>query len=97
VSHADVRFGVFTAVTMKNGVFWDIGTQFVLHRRHIVSAAEPSRLMLCKIWGFHGGDHEECRLLVYRNPVRTSQETDYVSTTEPQPVNAMYELRFSRR
>jgi hypothetical protein len=28
---------VFTAVTMKNGVFWDIKTQFVLHRRHITS------------------------------------------------------------
>jgi predicted TIM-barrel enzyme len=28
-----VRFEVFTAVTMKNSVFWDIETQFVLHRR----------------------------------------------------------------
>jgi hypothetical protein len=32
-----VRFESFTAVTMKNGVFWDIKTQFVLHRRHITS------------------------------------------------------------
>jgi hypothetical protein len=32
-----VRFEVFTAVTMKNGVFWDINPQFVLHRRHITS------------------------------------------------------------
>jgi hypothetical protein len=38
--------------------------------------------MLCKIWGFHGGDYEECRLLIHKNPVRTSQETHYVSTTE---------------
>jgi hypothetical protein len=38
--------------------------------------------MLCKIWGFHGGDYEECRLLGYKNPVHTSQETHYVSTTE---------------
>jgi hypothetical protein len=30
------RVEVFTAVTMKN-VFWDITTQFVLHRRHITS------------------------------------------------------------
>jgi hypothetical protein len=37
---------------------------------------------LCKIWGFHGGDYEEWRLLGYKNPVRTSQETHYVSTTE---------------
>jgi hypothetical protein len=32
-----VRFEVFTEVTMKNAVFWDIKTQFVLHRRHITS------------------------------------------------------------
>jgi hypothetical protein len=25
------------AVTMKNGVFWDIKSQFLLHRRHIMS------------------------------------------------------------
>jgi hypothetical protein len=38
--------------------------------------------MLCKISGFHGGDYEECRLLGYKNPVSTSQETHYVSATE---------------
>jgi hypothetical protein len=27
-------------------------------------------------------NYEECRLLGYKNPVRTSQETHYVSTTE---------------
>jgi hypothetical protein len=27
----------FTAVAMKNAVFWDIRTQFVLHRRHMTS------------------------------------------------------------
>jgi hypothetical protein len=32
-----VRFDVFTAVTMKNVVFWDIKPQFILHRRHITS------------------------------------------------------------
>jgi hypothetical protein len=31
----DLRF--FTAVTMKNVVFWDIKTQFVPHRRHMTS------------------------------------------------------------
>jgi hypothetical protein len=35
-----------------------------------------------KIWGFHGGDDEECRILGYKNPVRTSQETHYVPATE---------------
>jgi hypothetical protein len=39
--------------------------------------------MLCKIWGFHGGDYEERCLLGYKNPVRTPQETYYVSATEP--------------
>jgi hypothetical protein len=35
-----------------------------------------------KIWGFDGGDFEECRLLGYKTPIRTSQETHYVSATE---------------
>jgi hypothetical protein len=34
---------------MKNVVFWDIETQFVLHRTHYLSATESSQLMLCKI------------------------------------------------
>jgi hypothetical protein len=36
----------------------------------------------CKIWGFHGSGYEEWSLLGYNNPVCTSQETHYVSTTE---------------
>jgi hypothetical protein len=36
----------------------------------------------CKIWGFLGGDYEECRLLGYKNPDYTSQETHYVNATE---------------
>jgi hypothetical protein len=50
---------------------------------HDVSGTERSQLMLCNIWGFHGGTYEERHLLGYRNPVRTSQETLYVSATEP--------------
>jgi hypothetical protein len=38
--------------------------------------------MLCKIWGFYGGDYEACRLLGYKNPVQTSQEKHYFSATE---------------
>jgi hypothetical protein len=61
----NVRFEVFTAVTMYNGVFWDvsratrrnISQDTILYRNkvrtsqktHYVSAAEHSRLMLCKI------------------------------------------------
>jgi hypothetical protein len=44
-----VRFEVFTAVTMKNAVFWDIKTQFVPHRKQYFFAAEPRQLMLFKI------------------------------------------------
>jgi hypothetical protein len=72
------------AVVLKNTVFWDIETHFVYHREtHYVSATELTRLMLCKIRGFHGGDYEEYRLLGYKNPVPTSQEMHYVSATEP--------------
>jgi hypothetical protein len=28
---------VFTAVTIKNAIFWDIKTQFLPHRKHITS------------------------------------------------------------
>jgi hypothetical protein len=52
--------------------------------------------MLCKIWGFHGGDYEECRFLGYKNPVRTSQEKHYVSTTESSQL-MLCKMRFSRR
>jgi hypothetical protein len=37
---------------------------------------------LCMVFGFHGSYYEECRLLGYKTPVRTSQETHYVSTSE---------------
>jgi hypothetical protein len=30
-------FEVFMAVIMKNAIFWDIKTQFVPYRRHIMS------------------------------------------------------------
>jgi hypothetical protein len=49
---------ILTAVTMKTVVFWDIKPQFVPHRRHYFSATENSRLILCKISDFHGGDYE---------------------------------------
>jgi hypothetical protein len=65
-----VRFEVLKVVTTKNDVWWDIKIQFVPHRWHYVSATEPNQLTLCKMWGIHGGDYEECRLLGYKNPVR---------------------------
>jgi hypothetical protein len=45
-----VRFEVFTAVTMKNVVFWDIKTPVrTSQETHYVSTTESSQLMLCKI------------------------------------------------
>jgi hypothetical protein len=37
---------------------------------------------LWTIRGFRGGDYEECRLLGYKNPVRTSQEKHHIPATE---------------
>jgi hypothetical protein len=37
-----VRFEVFTAVTMKNVVFWAIESQFVPYRRHITATLQSS-------------------------------------------------------
>jgi hypothetical protein len=38
--------------------------------------------MLCKVRRFQDHDYEERRLLWYKNPVPTSQETHYVSAIE---------------
>jgi hypothetical protein len=38
--------------------------------------------IIFKFWDFQGGDYEECRLLGYKHPLRTSQETHYVSATD---------------
>jgi hypothetical protein len=54
-----------------------------LQETNYVSATEASRLLLCKMWGFHGGGYDECRLLDEINSVHTSQETHYVSATNP--------------
>jgi hypothetical protein len=73
-----VRCEVFTAVTIRNAVFWDKDAQ----KMHYFPAIESSLLMQCKIWSIQGGDYKECRLLGYKNPFLTSQETYYVSATE---------------
>jgi hypothetical protein len=44
--------------------------------------------MLCKIWGFHGGNYEEFRLLWYKKSVLTAQET-LILHNRARPVNAM--------
>jgi hypothetical protein len=52
--------------------------------------------MLCRIWGVHGADYEECRLLGYSNPVRTSQEILNLRY-RAQLVKDTSDLRFTRR
>jgi hypothetical protein len=37
----------------------------------------------CRIWGFRVSDYEEYPVMGYKNQVRTSQETHYVSAIEP--------------
>jgi hypothetical protein len=37
-----VRFEVFTAVTMKNAVVWNIKTDFVSHRTRIPASVQNS-------------------------------------------------------
>jgi hypothetical protein len=69
-------FERFTAVTMKNIVFWDTKNPVRTSQETLyVSATEPSRLMLFTNSGFHGCDYENFRLLGYKTPVHTSQET----------------------
>jgi hypothetical protein len=41
------------------------------------------QIIICESLGFHGGGYEECRLLGYKNPVCTSQETYYISARDP--------------
>jgi hypothetical protein len=67
-----VRFEVFTAVTMKNAVFCDTTPCGSCKIRRLYLRLHPLlrsvlrlpiKVMLCKIWGFHGGDYEEWCLL----------------------------------
>jgi hypothetical protein len=69
---------------MENAIFWDIETQFLLYKEtYYISATEHSLLMLRKIWGFHGGENEECRLLECKCPYTNSKETHKVSARKP--------------
>jgi hypothetical protein len=46
-------------------------------------------LQYIQIRGFHGGHYEECRLLGYKNPGRTSQETQVCLHYTAPPNNPM--------
>jgi hypothetical protein len=74
---------------MKNVVFWDIKPQFIPHWKHITSLLQSTAGYCYVRFEVFTSVTEECHLLGYKNPVRTSRETHYFSATEPQPVNAM--------
>jgi hypothetical protein len=78
-----IRFYVITAVTMKWRLLGCKNLFRTSRETHYISAIEPNRLLLCKIWGLHGSEYEECRLLGYKNPVRTSLETHHIFATDP--------------
>jgi hypothetical protein len=51
---------------------------------------------LYKIWGVHGGDYEECRLLGYKIPIHISQGKHYVSATDSSRLMICKSLGFLR-
>jgi hypothetical protein len=53
---------------------------YVVHAKFLGPLIENA--VLCKIGGFHHGNYVEFCLVGYKNPLRTSQETHYVSATE---------------
>jgi hypothetical protein len=72
---------VLTRATRRN--IPEEGILNLLIVQNYLRSKSDKRELVCKIWGCHGGDYEECRLLGYKTPVRTSQEIHYFSATEP--------------
>jgi hypothetical protein len=68
---------------MRNAVFWDIKKGHTLQERYYVSTTKPSQLMLCKIWGYRGGNYEECRLLGCKKPISYITGNTLCRLTEP--------------
>jgi hypothetical protein len=56
--------------------------QYIYSTKESANNIRQTRHILRNVWGFNGRDYEECRLLGYKNPVRTSQETPHISATE---------------
>jgi hypothetical protein len=56
-------FEVFTAVTMKNVVFWDIKPQFLPHRGHITSPLQSAAGKYYVRFEVFTAVTEECHLL----------------------------------
>jgi hypothetical protein len=53
------------------------------------ASSSNQTVRICKSWGFHGGDYEECRLLVYTKPSSYLLGDTLRLRYRPQPVNAM--------
>jgi hypothetical protein len=51
---------------MKNVVYWGIQTQFVPHKKHIMSPLQSLPVNSVQDWDFHGDDDKKCRLLWYK-------------------------------
>jgi hypothetical protein len=83
-------FQVLQFVAIQTACNWMTDTQVpVIHARFtrrvvngLAYLQRKRRLKGCKIRGFHGSDYEQCSLLGYKNQLRTSQETCYLSATE---------------
>jgi hypothetical protein len=79
-----VRLSIYTDVFVLFLVQWNLDLYFPnlsfsrIHQSHYM----VPEYILFKIWGFHGGDYEECRLLRYQTQFVT-QQTHYVCATEP--------------
>jgi hypothetical protein len=58
---------IFIGLNVKAG----IKAELPLQLREASPASAQMYGVPCKICGFHGGHYEECRLLGYKNPVRT--------------------------
>jgi hypothetical protein len=58
--------------------FW-----WAIHAAGEEQALTADWTLVRKLWAVHGSDYEECRLVGYEIPFRTSEETHYISATEP--------------
>jgi predicted transposase YdaD len=69
---------------MKNAVFWDIETHFLPHRKHMTFPLQcPADYIYVRYEDFTSVTMKNVVFLDKKTPVCTSQETYYVSATEP--------------
>jgi hypothetical protein len=87
---------MFTAVTTNNDVFWDIKPQFLPHRKHITSPLQnPAGKCPVRFEVFTAVTMKYVVFWDIKKTVLTSQETYYVSATEPSLLTLCKILEFS--